>query len=549
LTSEYIPGVVMKEIVADHLVSLMEKQGIKHVFGVPSGGWLPYMDAMRQSEVEFVLVANEASAGFMATVYGWLTGVPGACYATIGPGATNLTTGLGSAYLDRSPVIAFTTEPADAMMDRTVQMAIDQQTLMKPVTKWTTRVQAATIDKTFERAVQVATSELPGPVHLALPEDLWDKEVPKITDSLPAVTPQLGAPGSAQLNQMCKRFSQAKRPLLAVGLTAVRFGLGETISNIAQRHNVPVVLTPMAKGVVTEDDPSYAGVLFHALSDRVAETHRQADLVVGIGYDPVEFNYEQWMPEVELIHIDPIPADIDIRSYPQVTNVTGNPLYALEQLAELDPIQSAWDMQALDKRRKKMFDLMKPSGKGFGPLAALTILREQLPSDGIMTCDVGSHTHLIGQAWQTPHPFGQLMSNGWSSMGFGVPAAIGAKVARPDTSVACITGDGGFMMMAGEMATAARLNLTIVFVVFADRNLELIRIKQHRKGMNMYGTSLGDTSVTVHNSFFGVPVVTATDKETYREALVEAFKREGPTVIEAVIDASEYGDLILKQHK
>lgn len=538
----------MKEKVADHLVSLIRRQGIKHVFGVPSGGWLPYMDAMKHGDVDFVLVANEASAGFMATVYGWLTGEPGVCYATIGPGATNLSTGIGSALLDRSPVIALTTEPDDRMNGRTVQMAIDQQALMRPITKWTTRMHASNIDGTFRKAVQIATAEYPGPVHIALPEDLWKQEVPAVRPLKTEHIPSAG-PDEPALKEMETRFRKAQRPILAVGLTAVREDMGSQIAALSERHNIPVVLTPMAKGLLDEEHPGYAGVLFHALSDQVALTHKQADLVVGIGYDPVEFNYESWMPEVGLIHIDYMPADIDNAMYPEVLDVVGNPVPAVKRLLDLDPINSGWDMKELSDKRAKMFDLMKPSENGFGPLAALEELRRALPSDGIMACDVGSHTHLIGQAWRTPHRFGQLMTNGWSSMGFGVPAAIGAKVARPDLPVACVSGDGGFMMMAGEMSTAQRLNLNIVFVVFADRNLELIRLKQKKRNMETYGTILSGKDVPAPGSIFGVPVVSVSDVDSYRQALDHAFKQDGPVVIEAVIDSTEYSRLILKNHK
>jgi len=536
------------EKVAQHLISLIREQGTQHVFGVPSGAWLPYMDAMKNGGVEFVLVANEASAGFMATSYAWLKQVPGVCYATLGPGATNLTTGVGSAFLDRSPVIALTSEPPVSMDGRTTQMAIDQQTLMRPLTKWTTRLNASTVDATFRKAVQIATAELPGPVHISLPGDIADKEVPATRSSRIPPLP-FGPPDTQSMEDMESIFKKSKRPVLAVGLTAVRLELGELIARVAERHNIPVILTPMAKGLLSEDHPSYAGVLFHALSDRVAETHRQADLVVGVGYDPVEFNYEEWMPSVDLIHLDSVPADIDALSYPSVTNVIGHPGSALEHLADMDAISSGWDMQELASRRNKMFADLSPSSSGFGPVAALSILRNVLPDSGIMACDVGSHTHLIGQAWKTPHPYGQLMSNGWSAMGFGVPAAIGAKLAQPNREVACVTGDGGFMMMAGEMATAKRLNLNMVFVVLVDNNLELIRIKQGRKGLSTYGTLLFEESIPGHQSLFGVPVLSAKDADSYRQALEQAFKTDGPVLVEAVIDSTEYDGLILKKHK
>jgi acetolactate synthase-1/2/3 large subunit len=351
------------------------------------------------------------------------------------------------------------------------------------------------------------------------------------------------------LDEMVDQFLRARKPILAVGLSAVRMQAGPLIAKVAARHGIPFVLTPMAKGLLSEEHPSYVGVLKHALSDQVALTHDQADLVVGIGYDTVEFNYEEWMPEVPLIHVDAEPADIDANRCPNVLNVLGSPVAALERLSECEPIGSHWDLAALARRREEMFRQLDCGGSGFGPAAALSILREALPENGIMTCDVGAHTHLIGQAWRTPHPFGQLMTNGWSSMGFGVPAAIAAKIARPEAPVVCVTGDGGFMMMAGEMATAKRLGLPIVFVILQDRALALIRIKQQRRGHETAETLLCGTEVCPTAHQFGVPVLSAVCEDSYRTALEQAMASEGPTVIEAAIDISEYQNIILRKHR
>jgi acetolactate synthase-1/2/3 large subunit len=193
--------------------------------------------------------------------------------------------------------------------------------------------------------------------------------------------------------------------------------------------------------------------------------------------------------------------------------------------------------------------LLAPGNPGFGPTAVLEELRAALPPGGIMTCDVGSHTHLIGQAWRTPGPYRQLMSNGWSSMGFGVPAAIGAKVAEPETPVACVTGDGGFLMMSGEMATARRLGLPIVFIVLVDHSLELIRLKQGKRGRVTEDTLLCSPDRPPADTICGVPAVRVADREALRSALREGFSGSGPLVIEAAIDAAEYRDLILKKHR
>lgn len=547
----------MKKTVADRLMELLRQRGVRHIFGVPSGDWLPYMEAMRRNDLEFVLVANEASAGFMATVYGWLAKTPGVCYGTFGPGATNLTTGIGCALLDRSPVIALTSEPPDAYVGRTLQMAIDHQALMRPLTKWSVRLDPGAIDKTLEEAFRIASAEVPGPVHIGLPGGIGDlvfesSDTGNLTPSTmtePSAPGQVPQPSNSSLRELTASFADARKPLLAVGLTAVRLGLGDLVARLARQHSIPVVLTPMAKGLLSEEHPSYAGVLMHALSDRVAETYRRADLVLGVGYDPVEFNYEQWMPEVPLIHIDTVPADINRQVYPSVHDVVGHPGAALEALMGVEVVDNDWDFAALEERRSGMFEVLRAGGETFGPLAALSILRDHLPDDGIMACDVGSHTHLIGQVWRTPHPYGQIMSNGWSSMGFGIPAALAAKIARPDSDVVCVCGDGGFQMMAGEMATAKRLGLSIIFVILCDRALELIRVKQKRRGMVTPDTLLSERELPSAEFMFGVPVLPSTDRKSFREALEKASDIGGPVIVEAHIDTAEYGDLILRKHK
>lgn len=536
--------------IAEHLIQRFSELGIRRVFGVPSGSWLYYMEAMRKSSVEFVLVSNEASAAIMADVQWRLTGIPGVCYGTVGPGATNLSTGVGGALLDRSAVIALTSEPPEPMIGRTVQMAIDHQALYRPITKFTSRLAPDRIDQVLAQAVRIAVSEMPGSVHLGMPEDLGARDAPLAYQpfELPSRA-GMGPAGKAAMSALTGVFSEARKPLLVVGLSAVRAGVADLVKAIAEKHNIPVILTPMAKGMLSENHPWYAGVLFHALSDIVAETHRQADMVVGVGYDPIEFNYEDWMPDAVLAHLDSVPADIDRIRWHRVIDVTGDIRPSLEALLSLAPIDSAWDGAALAGRTGAMFRAMEPAPGSFGSKAAISILRDVLPQDGIMACDVGAHTHLIGQLWRTPAPGLQLMTNGWSSMGFGVPAAIGAKLARPEAAVACVTGDGGFLMMAGELAVARRLNLKIVFVVLSDKKLELIRIKQDKKHFASYGTSLDEPDQPVSSHLFGVPVINVDNAKDYRSALVRASGTDGPVVVEAHIQPGDYDDVIMRRHR
>lgn len=536
--------------VAVEVVRALRELGVKYIFGVPSGGWVDYMEAMRQTDgIEFVLTTHEGAAGMMADVCGRIGPAPGVCFGTFGPGATNLATGVGEALLDRSPMIALTDEMPAAMRGRTTQMGIDHQALFQPLTKKTTRLRADAVRSILFDAARTALEGRPGSVHVGLPVGLSAEEAVSENIAFEAPTPTPPA-HKALLEEAAALFAKARKPILAVGLGAVRAQAQDQIRALAEKHQIPVVLTPMAKGMLSEDHPCYAGVVFHALSDMVGQTHAEADLIVGVGYDPVEFNYESWMPKhAPLISLDVAPADIDTSSYAVAVDAVGDIGNSLQALLALSPSRKDWDLDALAARRRAMFAKLAPSPSGFGPKAALTILREVLPEDGIMTCDVGAHTHLIGQLWRTPAPGLQIMTNGWSTMGFGIPAAIAAKLMRPEKKVCAVVGDGGFLMTAGEIATAIRCKLNVVILVLTDNDLALIRIKQEKKGNPIYGTPIRGRGTIGGDNIFGAPVRSTETPAELRTALEWAFAQEGPKIVEAIVDSREYDGVVLKKDK
>lgn len=539
-----------RKTVATEVVETLRDLGVKHVFGVPSGGWVDYMEALRTTDgIEFILATHEGGAGMMADVCGRLTGVPGVCFGTYGPGATNLATGVGEALLDRSPMIALTDEMPAAMRGRTTQMGIDHQALFRPLTKKTTRLHEDSVREILLDAAQTACTARSGPVHVGLPAGMSALEVPDrptapITPALP-----MSPASPALLDAAARHLAEARKPVLAIGLGAVRAGVGHLAVALAEAYAMPVVLTPMAKGVLAEDHPLYAGVLFHALSDVVGQTHQQADLVVAIGYDPIEFNYESWLPKVPLISLDTAPADIDRDTYRLAVDAVGDIAVGLSALLARPAEKKDWDLDALAARRAAIFARLAPSNAGFGPKAALAVLREILPAQGIMTCDVGAHTHLIGQLWRTPAPGLQIMTNGWSTMGFGIPAAIAAKLVCPDKPVCAVVGDGGFLMTVGELATAVRYGVKIVVIVLTDNDLALIRIKQEKKGNPIYGTPVRAAGRIGGPDIFGVPVLTAEDPHAFREKLAEAFRADGPVIVEAPVDSRDYDEVVLHKDK
>lgn len=537
--------------VAAELVASLKEIGVKYVFGVPSGGWVDYMEALRKADgISFVLATHEGGAGMMAEVCGRLSGVPGVCFGTFGPGATNLTTGVGEALLDRSPMIALTDEMPEAMRGRVTQMGIDHQALFKPLTKNTTRLTADGVRETVFAAATLAMSGRPGPVHIGLPVGLSANSTVSSSREFSGPTPD-PKPDAAAMAQAAELLATARKPILAIGLGAVQAGLAEDLRLLSEKHDIPVVLTPMAKGMFPEDHALYTGVLFHALSDIVGETHKQADYVFAVGYDPVEFNFESWLSEsAKLVNIDVEPVDIDRKSYSVAVDVVGDIRTAVKHLLSVPAGKKGWDLAEIAARRKEMFKKLSPSdGAAFGPKGALAVLRDCLPEDAIMACDVGAHTHLIGQTWRTPGPRLQLMTNGWSTMGFGIPAAIAAKLTRPDATVCAVVGDGGFLMTVGELATAVRLNLKIVVIVLSDNDLALIRIKQEKKGNPIYGTPVRSTGAIGGDNLFGVPVISTRNGDEFRKALDSAFAADGPVIVEAMVDSREYDSVVLKKDK
>lgn len=564
----------------DLLARKLRDHGVRRVFGIPGGPSLPYMEAFRREGIDFILTSHEASAAVMADVTARVTGVTGVCHATFGPGAVNLASGVGGALLDRSPVLALTSEVPDEWLGRTTQMHIDHQALFRPLTKATCRLTAGDAEELLCRSLERANEEFPGPVHVGLPSDLAGKEMRRAEDgrketgerpggietgslpghSVPVIMPGHGSAGvstdadetnrysdlgssAGDMDQSVERIriltASSRRPLIALGLTSARAGIGEAMVRYLEDHKVPVVVTPMAKGVIPSGHPSYAGVLFHALSDRLTRLINSADLVIGIGYDPVEYNYESWMPDVPLVHFDTRAPDLHIRG--AITCVSAPD----EWLGRLAPLRSSPEMTELAARvRSEMRNMIYSKVPGFNPVTAVAVLQEMLPSNTIITADVGSHLHLLGQMWEVPPDGKLLMTNGWSSMGFGLPAALAASLAEPERAVVCVTGDGGMLMHAGEMITARRLGLKIIVVVLADGELNLIKIKESRRGVHSSAMHLYSGSLFGARNFLGADIFRVSNAGQMRTAVGRALQSGRSTIIEATVDSSVYGDLI-----
>jgi acetolactate synthase-1/2/3 large subunit len=524
---------------ADLIVRTLRAAGVSHGFGIPSGNVLPLLEAMRVGGLPYVLTAHEGSAAFAADVMGRLTGAPGLCIATLGPGATNLTTGVGNAWLDRSPLLALTCNLPTTQLGRRIQMAIDHHTLFRPITKASLALRQGRVASVLAEAIGLALSEPLGPVHLDLPEDVALAEATEPVPAIPSGRPLAAAP-EAMLRRAGEILAGARRPLAVLGSSAMRLRDPTALRAVIERHRLPFATTTMAKGMISEDHPLSLGCLERARRQIQRELVREADLVVGLGYDVVEVEYEAWIGKVPLLAFDVDAVDAD----PSVTlahQVVGDLDASLDWLAGQPPARPEWPADLAGRHRARFQQALRPPQAGFAPHHAIDVVRDLLPRDGILAFDVGAHTHQIASQWTTPAPRTFLITNGWSSMGFGLPAAIAAKLAGPDRPVVALIGDGCFQMTAGEVAVARRLGLALPIVVLDDGWLSLIQVKQARRRFGFYGTDLGEHArVEPPSHYFGVPAVGVRSAEELREALGRALAADHPTVIEAKVDPRHY---------
>jgi acetolactate synthase-1/2/3 large subunit len=522
---------------AELIVKMLEDAGVRWVFGIPSGPVLPLVEALRASSIEYVITAHESAAGFMASVVGEMTGVPGVCVSTLGPGATNLATGVGAAWLDRRPVIAITCNVPTAWLDRRIQMRIDHHALFGPLTKVSFPTHHGDVREALRQALWYAKEEPPGPVHLDFPEDVLVAPVKEehgtgqshLLETIePTTIPDLGL-----------IFARAKRPLFALGLTITRSHCRDDLLAFIEQQHIPFVTTLHAKGFLPESHPNWGGVLGRARRSDVQKLVDQSDLILTIGFDPVEINYEEWAGERPIVHVSSETADAGPGLNLVVNEICDLNAFAAS-LARL-PVRrdNGWDLAELAEHRRRFEQNLRPKSEGFSPAALLDRLKASLPADAILAYDVGAHTHQIASQWRVDAPGQMLATNGWSSMGYGIPAAFAAKLVRPEATVVAVVGDGGFQMTAGELAVGHRLGLSVPIIVLNDGWYALMKVKQEHRDYAYSGSFLGPP-VEPPEHYFGVPCKSVHNEVEFESALGWALSVEGPSVIEAFIDVETY---------
>jgi acetolactate synthase I/II/III large subunit len=472
---------------ADLLVRCLEAADVRYVFGVPGEENLDLVDALRESPIRFITTRHEQAAAFMADVYGRLTGHVGVCTATLGPGATNLITGIADAYLDRAPMIAIAGQGATHRLHKESHQIIDLARLFESVSKYSARInEADAIAEIVAAALAEACASKPGPAFIELPENIAAEAVDRKTpiDPPPATLPI--APQAA-IQAAAKTLQGAQKPLVLIGNGAVRAGAADQVAEFVDACSAAFTTTFMAKGTVSDEHPRRLATIGLSENEHTTCGFDQADLVIAIGYDLVEYDPGQWHrdPRQPVLHIDVAPAEVD-RNYAPALSVVGDIKDSLARLtAALASVAHKpaddWAMALRDSIRRYESDLATSDAFPVKPQRLLHDLRQVMDRDDILISDVGAHKVWIAHRWHSLSPNTCIISNGFAAMGIGLPGAIAAKLAFPDRTVVTATGDAGFMMNVQELETALRLDLAIVVLVWNDSGYGLIEWHQDRR--------------------------------------------------------------------
>lgn len=517
--------------------------GISHIFGLPGGQNIEFMEAARREGLEFVLARREGTAALMADAAGQLTGVPGVCMSTLGPGSTNLVNGVANSYLDRSPVIAVSGQLGTRLEATFTHQNIDQHALFLPITKWATGIGPDDAATVMRRALRLAVAERPGPVHLTLNANLaktpaTDSEV-RLPPLKPAaewtqVTQASGAGGDA-----FKQLKKSKRPVVLCGMSAMRSGAGASLTAFAERLGCPVVTSPKAKGTFPEDHPYFAGTLDMACNKLIWDFLQSADLIIAAGFDGVEL-IKPWQLDAPVIHIDSV-ANTD-QVYPAEIELIGPVPLILDALADGCEAGEKWKESAVKAHRDAVRELYfsgRQEGK-LNPTDVVEAARAAFPKETLITTDVGSHKLLVGQGWTAHEPGSVLMSNGLSAMGFALPGAITAKMLDRERPVVCFTGDGGLAMVHGELQLASELGLGLVVIVFSDNSMNRIELKQMQLGYPATGTRFESSDLVGLAQSMGCDGERAETPKALEKVLSRVNGLNRPLLVEAKIDPTQY---------
>ncbi|QBZ82021.1 Acetolactate synthase [Hydrogenovibrio crunogenus] len=523
-------------------VQCLENEQVEYVFGIPGEENMDMMDALLDSDIEFITCRHEQGAAFMADVYGRLTGKAGVCLSTLGPGATNLVTGVADANMDNSPVVAIAGQAATTRLHKESHQVVDLVNLFKPISKYATQIlEPETIPEVIRKAFKLAQAEKPGAAFIDFPENVSEMLTPE--KPLPVIQSRLSLADHKLIEKAALIIQQAKKPLILVGNGAVRANASRQLEAFSKHYQIPLVNTFMAKGAVPHyKNPLSVGTTGLQKGDYENGGFAESDLVICIGFDMVEYHPHLWNPNREhtIIHIDTCPAEVDYSYIPDV-ELIGNIGRNLSALMEKLP-HKEYEPIPFPLREAMIQEMERCSDSDAWPMKPQKIiwdLRTAMNREDIAICDVGAHKMWMARFFRSELPNTCIISNGFASMGIAVPGAIGAKLAFPEKAIVAVTGDAGFMMNSQEIETALRCNTPIVILIWNDNQYGLINWKQKRRyGRSAY-IDFQNPDFVKYAESFGATGVHINSANELLPALKTALKANTVTIIDCPVDYSE----------
>ena len=532
---------------SDLFVRCLEVEGIEYVFGVPGEENADFMISLENSDkIRFILTRHEQGAAFMAEIYGRLTGNPAGCLGTLGPGATNLITGVADANMDRAPMLVLTGQGASTRLHKESHQIMDVVSMFEPVTKWAmTVLHQDNIPEIVRKAVRLARSEKPGACHIELPEDIAERE----TVARPLDPRRFRRPVADDkiVDQAFGLLRSARRPVIIAGNGCIRRRASKQLRILCEKTGIGVISTFMAKGCVDMDADYCLYTIGLQAKDVVACGLDAADLVITLGYDMVEYPPSLWNPgdDKEIIHADFLPAEIDARYHPG-TELIGDLAHTLWMLNERVDAAGGLSFDTTQQAavRRGMMDefaeYRDDDTEGLiRPQKVLWDVRQVMGRHDILLSDVGAHKMWIARYYQCHEPNTCLIPNGFCAMGFALPGAIAASLVHPELRIMAICGDGGFLNNVQEMETARRMNSNIVVMVWEDHAYGLIAWKQHNQFGRHTDLSFGNPDWLQLSEAFGWQGHRVENSRDLAGVLEEAFREEGPSLVVVPIDYRE----------
>lgn len=528
---------------AEVLVECLKAEGVKVVFGIPGEENLDLMFALKHSDIRFIPTRHEQGAAFMADVYGRLTGHAGVCLATLGPGATNLVTGVADAFLDGAPLVAITGQVSSEQMQLTSHQYLDLSAMFSPITKRSKVVMRPdTVAEICRLAFKYAEAPKPGSTHIDLPKNVAHMSSPArpLRKQQP---PKLYA-DPASVIEAARLISEAKSPIILAGAGAVRGEASEAVRSMAERLHIPVVQTMMGKGVIPTDSPWRLGVVGIPQHDYIIDAFDEADLVIGVGYDLIECAPTKWHTHpMKIVNIAGLPADVNQLYEPdvEVTGDLSDSIYQILRTARRDDRPEPTAMLEVGRRLREDFDeLAESDAYPMKPARILKDVRSVMGRHDILVSDVGAHKIWIGRDYPCYEPRTCLISNGFASMGFSVPGAIAAKLVHPERRVLVVTGDGGFMMNSQELETAVREHVPIVVLIWEDEHYGLIRWKEEEQFGDTFGVGFSNPDFKAYAEAMHCHGYEVTGAAELIPTLEDAFSYDdAPSVVCVRVDYSE----------